>query len=198
MVIEDFGPRRDRILVQQDNPNKKWLILLSILVIGGIIGGVLFFMNRPASEESTTAEETTTPFPTEEPSPTDEPVDRAEYSIEVLNGSETAGEAGRLQEALESAGFSVDSVANADNTDYTTTIIQAKSAVSKTFLDELEEELAKTYTMGSSETLEDSDEHDVVIIIGMESDNTEEASDEADISEDDSSPTPSPSPTASP
>lgn len=199
MVIDDFGPRRDRVLVQNDNPNKKWFIILSILLLGAIIGGTVFFLNRgPAEDADATAEESTTPFPTEEPSPTEEPVDRAEYQIEVLNGSETAGEAGRLQEALEAAGYTVDSVANADNTDYTTTIIQAKADVSEAFLDELREELEKTYTLGTSETLDEEDEHDVVIIIGMESDDTEEATDEADVEDESETPTPSPSPTGTP
>lgn len=184
MVNDDFGPRRDRVIVQNNNQGKFWIILLIFIIIGAIAASAFFFLTREPAEEDTDTEITTTSFPTEEPSPTDEPVDRTEYSIEVLNGSTVEGEAGRLQETLEDEGFTVDSVANADNSDYTTTIIQAKDGVSEAYLEELREILEESYVLGTAETLDEADENDVVIIIGIESDETEdEATDEAEVTE---------------
>lgn len=184
MVNEDFGSRRDRVVVHNDNSNKMWIILGSLLVLGAIIAGAFYFFTRePEEEEETDVTVTTTTFPTDEPTPTEVEVDRSEYSIEVLNGSETEGEAGRLQEELESEGFTVDAIANADNSDYTTTIIQAKSDVSEAFLDELRDILEGTFVLGSAEVLDETDENDVVIIIGMEPESEDEASDEAEITE---------------
>lgn len=194
MDTEVVGSRRDRIVV--DNPrggNKMWLWILIIVLVAAIGAGAYFFMNRNA-EEGSASDLTPTEAPAEDPSPTEEEVDLTAFEVQVLNGSETEGEAGKLRTALEDAGFTVSGVGNADKSDYTTTIVQAKSSVSSGFIAKLKEELGKTYELGSDEELEDDNENDVVVIIGMPAEEEEEASDEADTedTEEEASPTPEP------
>ncbi len=113
------------------------------------------------------------PKPTEVP-PTPTPiiempveVDLQAYSIEVLNGSGVTGAAGDAQEALEEEGFKVDSVGNADSTDFELTKITAAEKVDKEYLQKLTEFLKKTYSIDEDIEKAENDT-DVTIIIGTE------------------------------
>ncbi|HSA84364.1 MAG TPA: LytR C-terminal domain-containing protein, partial [Patescibacteria group bacterium] len=93
--------------------------------------------------------------------------DLSAYSISVLNGSGISGEAASLRTQLEDAEFVVDSVGNADTSDYTRTEVFAKEGVSEAYLNTLIKELEKTYEVNSvTETLDESESVDVEIIIG--------------------------------
>lgn len=195
MDNDQFSSRRGPVAMNTTkNSNKMWLWIVIIVLLIAVGVGAYFFMNREAEDSDSSSITPTSSFPTDKPSPTEEDVDLEAYEIMVLNGSETAGEAGRLKTALEEAGFKVAGTGNADKTDYTETIVQAKSTVSKGYLDKLREELEGTYELTTNvEELDDDDENDVVVIIGMESEDSDEASDEADTEA-----TATPSPTDTP
>lgn len=100
--------------------------------------------------------------------PTSKPIDLSEYSIKVLNGTSTSGVAAKVKTDLESQGFKVQSIGNAESTDFTKTEILAKAKVDKRFVDKLKEVLSKTYNVGNPSSLA-SGEADVVIKIGSPS-----------------------------
>ncbi len=95
-------------------------------------------------------------------------VNPAEYSIEILNGSEIKGGASRLKTALTTAGFDVLSAGNADNSDYTDTIISAKKSVNAAYIEKLRVELKKSYILDTKTKVlaDETSEADVIIAIG--------------------------------
>lgn len=113
------------------------------------------------------------PTPTVMPptvAPTQKPVNLAAYTIAVLNGSGIAGKAASEKSALTSAGFSVTSVGNAANSNYTKTEISAKSSVDQAFLTKLENELQNDYVVDTSvATSPSSSQTDVTVILGTSS-----------------------------
>jgi len=83
-----------------------------------------------------------------------------------LNGSGISGEAGKAKTLLTTAGFSIGSTGNAATYDYTKTIIKAKSNVDPAFVSALSSSLNKTYVTDTPQTLSDSSNDDVQVIIG--------------------------------
>lgn len=183
----------------------KIAIITVILLI--IAGAVYFFFMRNQGAGKTAETEITPTSNVSEASPTPEEVDPGEYDIEILNGSGIAGEAGRAQELLESEDYTVVSTGNADEFDYTDTVIQASDEVSEDWLDDLKDILGRNYTVQSSvEDLDTDSEADVVIIVGsldengdsMASEEDTETTPEPTSAEGDEEPTESPTATPEP
>lgn len=151
--------------MEESSSRKKWLIIIvTALLLGAGVAG--FFYMRSSSSETATV--TPTPAPIEqEPMPTEEPtVNKEDLKVKILNGSGVVGEATKVKTLLEGADFVVDSTANADNYDYKTTEIQVKSTVSSSVTNELSELLETDYTVDTAE-LDDSEDVDIVVIIGV-------------------------------
>jgi hypothetical protein len=107
------------------------------------------------------------PTPTASPEPTKAPVvDLTKYEVEILNGSSVGGEASRQKATLETAGFTISSVGNADNSDYTNTIIKAKKEVDPGFIAKLKSTLGDTFMVGDTQSLAEDSPVPVVVIIG--------------------------------
>lgn len=106
--------------------------------------------------------------PTIQPSATPEPIDLAEYSIKILNGSGITGAATKLKQNLNNNGFNVISIGNADNNEYTDTIINSGKKVKAGYITKLEEELGKLYPVSTKTSTSSaaSDDADLVIILG--------------------------------
>jgi len=164
------------------------LIVVIVLVVGifAVSGG----KDTPTEEDIfATPAATTEPTPTEEPTPTPEEdttdttdttdtkstqdtvdktsgLDRADFTILVQNGSGTAGAAGSLADILGDLGYKISGTENADNFDYTETVIKVASGNSK-LLALLEKDIKGDYTLGETSTDYDGDA-DAVIIIGAE------------------------------
>lgn len=158
-----------------------WKIVAIVILIGLITaGGFLYYQtnmqgNQPSGPSI--AKEGTTPAPTEEPTPTEEPVDRSEYSIEIQNGVGTAGIAGTAKTFLEEEGYTITGTKNADNYDYTETVIYAGEDVPASWLRDLRDALSEKYTVQANvEDLDMETEADVVVVIG-EPDTEDEATD---------------------
>ena len=102
------------------------------------------------------------------PTPTDKPVDLKAYKISVLNGSGIRGKAAELQTTLTTSGFTVITAGNADRSDYLTTQVVAKKTVPQEYLDKLEAELEKSFTVDTLSTMpsEANQTADVIITIG--------------------------------
>lgn len=145
--------------------NYMWPILFIFIIALALLGGIFVYKNSTKSEKVNVV--TLSPTPTTMPTPTIT-VDLSKYPIEILNGSGVDGEAGREKANLEQEGFTVASVGNADNSDYTKTIIQAKATVSQAFLDKLKSVLEKSFVVGEGEELSEDEDSDVIVIIGSE------------------------------
>lgn len=144
--------------------NFMWPILFIFIITLLLLGGI-FVWKKGAITGGKINVVTLTPSPTVVPSPTIT-IDLTKYEIKVLNGSEVDGEAGRQKSSLETEGFTVSTVGNADNSDYTDTVIQAKKEVEKDFIAKLKSVLEDSFTVGDTESLSDSASTPVVIILG--------------------------------
>ena len=157
------------VTVVEEGGGLKWLLILVILFLVGMIGGLgyLFaFQNQSAPVLRSSVLKTVKVFNI---SPTPKAIAKNSYTIEVLNGSGVAGDAAAGQTFLSSKGYNVKSIGNADNSNYTQTIIKAKSNVSSNFIASLRGELSSKYTVASSLTpLASSSATDVVVIIGSQ------------------------------
>ena len=146
--------------------NFMWPILFIFIIALLLLGGIFVYkqgMNKGTQVNVVTL----TPTPTAIPVPT-KAVDLTKYEIKILNGSEVDGEAGRQQSILEEEGFKVSSIGNADKSDYTKTIIQAKENVDKDFLGKLKSILEESFVVGEMEELPQDADSDVIVIIGSE------------------------------
>lgn len=151
---------------------KKVLVtILVILPIGFLMfGGFLYFsknldinkiMNKEDSKKSIDV-------PITKPTPTKEKVDKQAYVIEVQNGSGIAGEGKNIKEKLETAGFQVSTVGNADNANYKDTIIKVSDKVSDGFIEELTKTLEERGSVGKVEKLATGTDGDVIVIVGSD------------------------------
>ena len=182
--------------LQHGNSKIAIIAVVAVLLIAIIVG---VFVYRGQASGDAESNLTPTSFPTSEPEPTEEEVDKAAYEILVLNGTEVAGEAGKLKTALEDLDYVVSGTANADKDDYSTTIIQAKASVSSGYVDQLKEDLEGIFDEVRTEELDEDDDNDVKIIIGgVESDTTPIPEDEDSEGDADATSTPSPTQSTTP
>lgn len=140
----------------------KWVIVI-VGVIAIVAGGIFFIMRTSDDAGDSVANATPTarsgvlnsfdaPEPTvteeEEPSPTPtpEPADRAELSVEVLNGTGTPGDAGMVASILEDLGFEDTTAANAETQEETETTLTYSEKIDPATIDEIVAELEKIFT----------------------------------------------------
>lgn len=165
------------------------------LVVLLLLGSAVYFITRDKAPEEdgddvtnsiTLPDEeeiTETPAPTEEPSITPEESEaptkapskaptgssssaKSDVKIAVQNGSGETGVAATAADVLKSAGYTIASTGNADNSDYTDVTIQIKNS-KKANLAGIEDALAADYTVGDTSTdLPETTSYDVLVIIG--------------------------------
>ena len=170
----------DQVIGQPSNPiyqepktkSAKWLwILVILIIIGGLvfayvrgIGPFANINNLVKSSPSPTPEIVElAPTPEASPSPL---VDKASAKVRVLNGSGETGKAATVKAFLETAGWKVASIGNADNSDFTQTEVRVKDKFS-TFSDVMISDLSGKYSAtANSEVLEASDSADIEVTVG--------------------------------
>lgn len=155
--------------------NKKLLIaFLIILLLSGLaLGGIFFYRSKTKPE----AEPEATPIPTVEVTPTPEvsttptpetEVNLSDYSIQVLNGSGVAGEAGYVEEILTAEGFESIETGNADSYEYSDTEIMIKENTPDKVFESIKKALNNKYTVTKSEDVLSKDaKYDIVVITGI-------------------------------
>jgi len=94
-------------------------------------------------------------------------VNREKIKIQVLNGNSIQGEAGRISEILKESGFDVQEPSDAENHNYSTTIIYYKSGQKKA-ADLVAEEIAADYPATLQENISPNQEADIVVILGQD------------------------------
>ena len=139
----------------------------------GFIIGIAFFAYQEGIKKGKTDVFTTvSPTMTPPATPTEVVVDKKAYTISVLNGSGRGGEAAKAKTLLEREGLIVDTVGNAERSDYNNTIVQARSNVAKSYLDELITTLKdNNYDVSEPEELTQKGKADVIITIGRDKKN---------------------------
>jgi len=128
-----------------------------------------FNNNNGLSETSITPTVTTSSSPSISPeSSASATSNLSAFSISILNGSGITGEASKLKTSLVTAGFTVNSVGNADNSDYKNTKIYAKKKVVAAYLNQLKAILKKSYVLDpvADYPKTASGESDLIITIG--------------------------------
>jgi hypothetical protein len=163
-------PKTEFIPVKPASGPSPLLILIpGVLLLGALLGGVYFYQKGVNQEEQSTSAPEQTSLPVASSVPSASPsakLDLTKYPINVQNGSGIAGTAGSAKDILTKAGFKVSATGNADNYDYTDTIIKTKSDVPAEFVTKLTSSLSSVYSVGKAQTLPSSSTDEVVVIIG--------------------------------
>lgn len=118
--------------------------------------------------------------PTQSPTSTPTPVEfnRAELSVQVLNGSGVSGLAGAFESFLEGLGYKNIEIGNADNSDYENVTIQIKEE-NKEFFELITEDIAESYVVNEDyEVLDENSGYDLVIIVGSKAEKSQGQLDE--------------------
>ena len=161
----------DTSQLSSNKSNRKFLgIGLVVLVAFLLLGSTWYLFSRSPEKMPKKCEPVILVSPTTGnilPTQTaSEEVKPDKYPIKVLNGSGITGEATNMKEILEAEGFEVSETGNADNFDYTETIVQTKKGVEKSFLEKLKALINKTYMSGEDELVAASESSEVIVIVG--------------------------------
>src|SRR4030042_2694853 len=168
--LKDVRPDTTKDVEKGRGPGGKliFLIIFALLVLGAIVGGILYFqkgVSEPTQQETTpteTPKETLTPTPVKE-----EEIDLKTISISILNGSGIAGKAGQVKDLLSKGGFSEENIitGNADSYDYKTVSVSLKDGLSEKVINTIQTSLSDDYKVEVSEdNLQENSTYDVVII----------------------------------
>ncbi len=157
-------------MMQTRMPSPMIILIPGVLILGAILGGVYFYQKNVTTAEvlqtpTPVAEATVEPVASPSASPSGK-LDLAKYTIMVQNGVGIPGVAGTAKDILTKAGFKVSSTGNAENYEYTDTVIEAKSTVPAEYVTKLTTSLSGKYKVASPKVLSSSAKTDVVVIIG--------------------------------
>lgn len=162
------SPKRDKIPF--------WILFFAFLVglsLGaGLVGGIFYYKTN-VEEALSEVEPTNAPsseIPEDEATTNSEKdkteeLDLSEYSISILNGSGIAGEAGKVENLLSTAGFTKTTAGNAKSYDYKATEVSLGEKVPDEVYDEIIDSLS-VYEVEKSGPLESTNKYDVVITVG--------------------------------
>jgi len=151
---------------------KKGLVLslLATFLVGGALAGGIFYSRKAVSNQDIRSQAverpTPTSTPTSTPTPTPEKIDLGDYQLQILNGSGIAGEAGSVNELLQTEGFKEAETDNADSYNYKKTEVQLKENTPKKVFDTIKETLKGKYDVTLGDALSEDSEFDVIVIVG--------------------------------
>src|SRR4030043_599655 len=157
-----------------ENQNKIpfWILFFSFLiglVLGaGLIGGIFYYRSKVGKLAINVTTETPSPQVTTESSPTpqsEENIDLSKYSVQILNGSGIAGEAGRVEKLLNTAGFTNTKTGNAKAYDFQESEIAIKKGIPDILFSEVEKALS-SYKLTKIDPLDESSSFDILITVG--------------------------------
>lgn len=125
--------------------------LFLLVVVLATVAFLIFYLKSPSQKETTLIPSSVTPTASATPS-----FSRADWTLEVLNGTSTLGAAKRLADQLKALGFKIVKISNADKKTYT----ENKLLVTKSLIDQADQlihDLKGTFKVASvSAELEDS------------------------------------------
>lgn len=151
---------------QPSAPKKSKLpiIIAAVALIAALAGGIFFFTRgKPSEKPEVAAAVTEAPTPT--PSPT---VDKTTVKIEVLNGTSTPGQAGKVAVTLKNAGFNIDNIKTGNTPDNASASTIAAKAGFQGTAEEIKTALSSDFpeiTVSTSPLASDS-EFDIIVTTG--------------------------------
>lgn len=171
--MESVGEGREPVSVKKPGNPVLWILVPGIFLLGALLGGIVFYQRGISSGEPK-ASPSASPAAMNEmtPAPSATPMSEAnlaKYPIMVENGSGIPGAAGQAKTLLTGDGFSVSSTGNADNYNYSSTVIEVKSDVPDAFVSQLTDTLSKSYKMDKTQSLPDSSTYEVIVVVGSDS-----------------------------
>jgi len=143
-----------------------------LFIIGGVallVFVVAFFIIRLTGSKQTTPVKSETPKSTAvvspTASPTEKPIQKSTLVIEIQNGNGEAGLAGKWKTVLTKAGYTTITTGNADNYDYTSVIVKAKtSGIAAMLLADVESPNA--FATVAATFLDSASSVDAIVIVG--------------------------------
>lgn len=165
----------------QNPPKPKSKMSVLIFIILGIIlliGAAVFFISRSSNQAVASPSPTSffsvssptpIPSPSESASASASPTssDKADISVEILNGTGVPGEAAFLQGQLKSMGFEDIKTANGSSQSETATTVTFARSVPESIQDELEAKLKTLYTEVKVSTSSTLSGIDIRILTGL-------------------------------
>lgn len=149
------------------------IIIPGVLLLGAVLGGIYFYQKSlkesSPSTNPTPFENLATSVPSASGSPSASPsakLDLTKYPIDIQNGVGIPGTAASAKDLVTKAGFKVTATGNADNFNYTDTIIKTQSDVPQAFVDKLQTTLSGIYSVAKPQSLDSTSTYEVVVIIG--------------------------------
>lgn len=169
-VSHDFAPAAGGVEFSTNSGrSKKWLTIIVLLIIAGglLYGGVMVYQKAMGGSANPSPTPMATVLPTA--TPTSSPsasLKRSDLKIQVLNGTETTGYAGKAKAYLEGLGYKNVVVGNAETTDFEETEIAIKDD-KKDYASLLDQDLSKNYVVSETiKALDAASSYDVIVTLG--------------------------------
>lgn len=140
-------------------------LLVLLVIFGGLIANREMVSNKISGKLSPAPTPTVIPTPTPTPTPTPISVERKQYKLRVLNGTNKAGAAAALATKLKDLGWQVTETGNAKVRDVEQTTLATKDSF-KSATDTLVKDLTGQFEASVSGILKSSDKVDAEIVIG--------------------------------
>ncbi|GEM_PF-6795275 len=142
--------------------------LLAFLLAGGIyvyLTGVKGVNTKNVTVQTPVPTTSTENLINQTPAPTPN-IDVSTYKVSVLNGNGGIGVATALKNIIEKVGFKVTYTGNADNFNFTDTLVQVKSSVLANVVAKLKDSLSSNYSIRVGDILSPESNFDIVITVG--------------------------------
>lgn len=155
------------------NGSKKSLMVWAVvtIVVALLTGGILYGASRKGGAMKSffaRPTPTATPAPTSTPTPTPATVDKATFTVQVLNGGGMPGAASKMKTFLEGKGYKVSGTGNTPDYTFDTTEIHGKPTMTDAIAN-LKADLKDSYSLGTvAADLTASASADVNVIVGKE------------------------------
>jgi hypothetical protein len=159
----------------QGGKGKFIAIFLIVLILAALGGGVYYYQanveNTPVETEEKTPSTTTeniSSAPTTAPSPTVAAIDLSKYKLQILNGAGIAGEAGKAQGYLTTAGFKDFKTGNASAFNFASTEVSLKKDTPEEVFTKIKAALDTYYqdVKKAEKALDEKSEFDASITVG--------------------------------
>lgn len=138
------------------------VVFVMTIIIASAVGFIFYSSISPKEVQKQPQPQADTP--SETPSPT--PFDKSGFTFEVLNGSGEGGKAGKTGDAIEELGYTVDTVGNADGSDYVGMEVGFSDEVSADDKKAILEDLKKEFLNVKQSTDLEPENTDILVIIG--------------------------------